>query len=143
MTTEADDRELTERLLVDNDTIVVVGLSTDPAKEAHAVPAQMQRRGWRIIPVHPSAAEILGERAYRSVQEIPFPVGLVNVFRPSEQTPAVARDAVAAGASALWLQEGISSAEAREIAEGAGLDYVEDQCIAVARARFGLDRSAG
>ena len=86
------------------------------------------------LPVNPYADELLGERVFRKLEDIPVPVELVLVFRPSPETPAVARAAVAVGAKALWLQQGIHSDEARAIAEGAGLLYVEDRCIGVERA---------
>ncbi|HWF23060.1 MAG TPA: CoA-binding protein, partial [Acidimicrobiales bacterium] len=85
---------------------------------------------------------ILGERVYRSLADVPEPVGLVDVFRPSEATPDIARQAVAAGATALWLQLGIASDEARTIAEGAGLLYVEDRCLIVEQRRLGVDAPA-
>ncbi|WP_037318176.1 CoA-binding protein [Amycolatopsis orientalis] len=115
-------------------TIAVVGLSRDPAKASHGVAAVLQAHGFRIIPVHPTAGELLGEKVYRSLTEIPEPVDLVDVFRPSEDTPPIAEQAVAIGAKALWLQQGIVSAESRRIAEEGGLDYVEDRCTAVVRA---------
>lgn len=130
--------DVVERILATYDTITVVGASGDPGKPACAVPALMQRHGWRIIAVNPRGGELLGERAYRTLAEIPEPVGFVNVFRPSAQTPEVARQAVAVGATALWLQLGIASAEAREIAEAAGLLYVEDRCLAIEQRRLGL-----
>ena len=133
--------ELTAKILQDYDTIAVVGLSTDPAKAAHSVPAAMQSAGFRVIPVHPSADEILGERAYRSLSEIPEPVEIVEVFRPAPEAPAIAREAAAVGAKALWLQLGLASDEARAIAEGAGLQYVENRCMAVERARLGITKS--
>ncbi|NMD56734.1 MULTISPECIES: CoA-binding protein [Tsukamurella] len=132
--------ETIEKILRDYDTITVVGASADPAKAAHDVPAYMQNRGWRIIPVNPHADEIIGERVYRSLADIPEQVGLVDVFRPSEQTPEIARQAVAAGATALWLQLGIRSAEAREIAEAAGLLYVEDRCLIIEQRRTRISR---
>ncbi|BDD80635.1 succinyl-CoA ligase subunit alpha [Tsukamurella pulmonis] len=132
--------DVVEKILRDYDTITVVGASADPAKAAHDVPAYMQHRGWRIIPVNPRADEILGERVHRSLAEVPEQVGLVDVFRPSEQTPEIARQAVAAGATALWLQLGIRSAEAREIAEPAGLLYVEDRCLIIEQRRTGITR---
>ncbi len=119
-------------------TIAVVGLSRDPAKTAHAVPKALQAFGYRIIPVTPHADELLGERAYASLAEVPVEIDVVEVFRPSEEAPEIARQAVAAGAEALWLQQGIVSNEARRIAEEGGLDYAEDQCMAVVRARFGI-----
>lgn len=132
--------DLIERILRDYDTITVVGASADPAKAAHDVPAYMQNRGWRIIPVNPHAEEILGQPVYRSLADVPEQVGLVDVFRPSEQTPEIARQAVAAGATALWLQLGIRSAEAREIAESAGLLYVEDRCLIIEQRRTRISR---
>jgi predicted CoA-binding protein len=130
--------ELTGELLEEFDTIVVVGLSTDPTKSAHSVPAAMQAYGWRIIPVNPHADTLLGEPVYRRLADIPEPVGLVNVFRPSEQAADVVRQAVEVGAKAVWLQLGIVSAEARSIAEAGGLRYVEDRCLAVERARLAV-----
>ena len=118
--------------------IAVVGISRYRHKEAGRVPMQMQMAGYRIIPVNPHADVLLGEKVYRSLGEVPEPVDLVNVFRPSAETPAVVRQAVAIGAKAVWLQLGISSDEARRIAEEAGLDYVENRCIAVEMARHGL-----
>jgi len=132
--------ELTRQLLEDYDTITVVGLSVDPMKSAHSVPAAMQAYGWRVIPVNPHAQEILGEKVYRRLADVPDEVGFVNVFRPAADCPEIARQAVAAGATALWLQLGIVSAEAREIAESAGLRYVEDRCLAVERARHAIRR---
>lgn len=132
--------ELTKQFLEEFDTITVVGLSVDPTKSAHSVPAAMQAFGWRVIPVNPHADVILGEQVYRRLGDIPGGVGFVNVFRPAADCPDIARQAVAAGAKALWLQLGIVSAEAREIAESAGLRYVEDRCIAVERARHAIRR---
>lgn len=134
--------DVVEKILREYDTITVVGASADPAKAAHDVPAYMQHRGWRIIPVNPHADEILGEPVYRSLADVPEQVGLVDVFRPSEQTPEIARQAVAAGATALWLQLGIRSAEAREIAESAGLLYVEDRCLIIEQRRTRISRKS-
>jgi predicted CoA-binding protein len=130
--------DVVERILTTYDTITVVGASADPAKAAHRVPAFMQRHGWRIIPVNPRGGALLGEQAYRTLAEIPGQVGLVDVFRPSRQAADVARQAVAAGATALWLQFGITSGEAHEIAEASGLLYVEDRCLAIEQRRLGL-----
>jgi uncharacterized protein len=123
-----------EQILRDSNTIAVVGASRDPSKEAHTVPRQILRHGWHVIPVNPYAEEIWGQRCYPTLADVPEPVDLVNVFRPSAETPRVAKEAVAIGAKALWLQQGIASDEARRIATDAGLDYVEDHCIAVERA---------
>jgi predicted CoA-binding protein len=121
-------------------TIAVVGASRDPAKDAGSVPLVMQAHGFRVIPVNPFANELFGERVYRTLSEIPVAVDIVDVFRPSAEAPGVALQAVSIGARALWLQQDITSAEARRIAEEGGLDYVEDLCIAVARARFQVDK---
>ena len=131
--------DIVERILRRYDTITVVGISAYPAKAAFGVPRLMQRHGWRIIPVNPHADQILGEHVYRTLAEIPEPVGLVDVFRPPAETAEVARQAVAVGATALWLQLGIASAQAREIAEDAGLLYVENRCLAIEQRRLGLD----
>jgi uncharacterized protein len=133
-----DTDAIVERILTSYGTITVVGASARTAKAAHAVPAYMQRHGWRIVPVNPHADEILGEPVYRSLGDVPRPVGLVDVFRPGPQTPDVARQAVTVGATALWLQLGIVSAEARAIAETAGLLYVEDRCLAIEQRRLGV-----
>jgi predicted CoA-binding protein len=136
---DADTDAIVERILTTYQAITVVGASEDPAKPAHYVPAHMQQHGWRIIPVNPQATEILGEPVYHTLADIPEPVGLVDVFRRSAATPEVARQAAAVGASALWLQLGIVSEEARAIAEGAGLLYVEDRCLIIEQRRLGLE----
>jgi predicted CoA-binding protein len=131
--------DIVERMFTTYDTITVVGASDAPEKPAHYVPEHMQRHGWRIVPVNPHSDQILGERVYRTLAEVPEPIGLVNVFRPSEATPDIAQQAVSAGASALWLQLGIASAAARAVAEEAGLLFVEDRCLIIEQRRLGLD----
>jgi uncharacterized protein len=135
----ADVDAVVERILTIYDTITVVGASAISTKAAHTVPEHMQRHGWRIIPVNPLARTILGEPAYRTLADVPEQVGLVDVFRPSRASADIARQAVAAGATAVWLQLGIASEEARGIAEDAGLLYVEDRCLIIERRRLGLD----
>jgi uncharacterized protein len=120
-------------------TITVVGASADPMKPAHYVPAHMAQHGWRIVPVNPRGGTILGTQAYPTLADVPGDVDFVNVFRPSAQTPDVARQAAAAGAKALWLQLGIASDEARRIAQDAGMLYVEDRCLLVEQRRLGID----
>jgi uncharacterized protein len=112
-------------------TIAVVGASRDSRKAGGSVPAGLQARGFRIIPVNPYADNLFGERVYRTLLEIPEKVDIVDVFRPSPDAPEIARQAAAIGARALWLQLDIRSDEARRIAEDAGMDYVEDECTAV------------
>lgn len=127
-----------DELLSKARTIAVVGLSTQPWKAAHSVPAAMQAAGYTVIPVHPSAKEILGQTAYRSLLDVPVKVDIVDVFRPSDEAAGIAEQAVAIGAGALWLQLGLTSDLARQIAAEGGLVYVEDRCIAVERATRGI-----
>lgn len=132
-----DDDELRE-IYAETKTIAVVGASDNPRKPAHTIPRYLQRQGYRIIPVNPKGGEILGERVYGSLQEIEEPIDVVDVFRPSEETPDVARSAVEAEAKVLWLQEGISSEEAERIASEGGLKVVMDRCMGATHARLDL-----
>jgi len=122
-----------KELLARTTTIAVVGASRDPDKSAGAIPMGLLAHGWDILPVNPKVPELFGRRAYPSLAEVPGTIDLVLVFRPSRDAPEIARQAVARGARALWLQSGIRSDEARRIAEAGGLDYVEDRCISVER----------
>jgi len=131
-----------EEILRSARTIAVVGASRDPSKAAGSVPAGLQRRGFRIIPVNPFADELFGERVYRTLLEVLEPVDLVDVFRPAADAPEVARQAAAIGAKALWLQLDIRSPEARRIAQAAGMDYVEDQCTAVISALYRINKAS-
>jgi predicted CoA-binding protein len=133
--------ETVELILNRYDTITVVGASNAAHKAAHYVPEHMQQHGWRIVPVNPRGGTILGETAYPTLAAAPRPA-LVNVFRPSEHTPDIARQAVAAGASALWLQLHIASDEARRIAQDAGLLYVENRCLIIEQQRLGVHAPA-
>jgi predicted CoA-binding protein len=130
------------QILEESQTIAVVGASRHEEKAAYAVPLQLKLHGWRVIPVNPHAQRIWDEPCYPRLADIPEPVDLVNVFRPSEQAAAVVAEAVAIGAKAVWLQQGILSARGRQIATDAGIDYVEDLCMAVIRAIERLTRRA-
>ncbi|GAA2707773.1 CoA-binding protein [Actinoplanes palleronii] len=130
-----------QQILAEANVIAVVGASRDPFKPAHAVPLQMLRHGWRIIPVNPYVDEVFGVKTVPTLADLAEPVDLVDVFRPSREAAEVVRQAVAIGAPAVWLQSGIFSAEARRIAEEAGIDYVEDSCLAVERARGNLTKN--
>jgi uncharacterized protein len=121
-------------------TIAVVGASRDPLKAGGSVPAGLQQRGFRIIPINPFADQLFGERVYRSLREVPEKIDIVDVFRPGADAPEIARQAVAVGAKALWLQLDIRSDEARRIAEAAGLDYVEDECTAVVSSLYRITK---
>jgi len=123
-------------------TIAVVGASRDPSKAGGSVPEGLQRRGFRIITVNPFADELFGEKAYRSLLDVPEKIDLVDVFRPAKDAPAIARDAATIGARALWLQLDIRSDEARRIAEAAGMDYVEDECTAVVASLYRIRKPA-
>jgi predicted CoA-binding protein len=114
-------------------TIAVVGASAKPDRPSYGVMAALQRAGYRIVPVNPGIAgrTILGETVVASLAEIGQPIDMVDVFRRAEDTPAVARDAVAIGAKSLWLQLGVANDEAAEIADAAGLDVVMDRCVAI------------
>jgi uncharacterized protein len=125
-----------QRVLREFSVVAVVGMSRDPAKAAHSVPAGLKASGFRIVPVNPEAKELLGETAYPSLAAIPFPIELVLVFRPARFAPEIAEQAVAIGAKALWLQQGIYSSEARRIAKLGGLQYVEDRCAGVESALY-------
>ena len=133
---------MTREILEQASTIAVVGLSTSPFKAAHQIPAQMQALGYRVIGVHPTAQELLGEPAYRTLADIPVPVDLVNVFRPAPEAADIALAAAEIGAGSLWLQLGIRSAAAQRIAAGAGMAYVEDRCIAVDARMHGVRKTA-
>lgn len=110
-------------------TVAVVGASNDPEKASNEVAGYLKEQGYRIIPVNPKEEEVLGERAYATVSDIPEEVDVVDVFMRPEKTPEVARDAVEAGAKVLWLQLGIKSEESRRIAEEGSLVFVEDRCM--------------
>jgi predicted CoA-binding protein len=122
-----------EELLRESRTIALVGASTKAWRPSHGVMRYLLAQGYRVIPVNPTCAgeEILGERVVASLREIEKPIDLVDVFRRAEHTPEVAREAVAVGARALWLQLGIRSEESERIAREGGLEYVEDRCTAV------------
>jgi predicted CoA-binding protein len=117
-------------------TVAVVGLSPNALRPSHFVGYYLQRHGYRIVPVNPREEEILGERSYPSLAEVPERVDVVDVFRAPEAVPGIAEEAVAAGAGALWLQFGVISPEGAEIAERGGLDVVMDRCMKVEHARL-------
>lgn len=125
-----DDPEL-RVLLGDARTVAVVGLSSKPNRPSHEVARYLLQHGYRIVPVNPGETEVLGQRAYPTLMDIPedVRVDVVDVFRRTEETPEVARQAVAIGAKVLWLQEGIVNEEAHWIADEAGLDVIMGVCI--------------
>jgi predicted CoA-binding protein len=124
------------RILAADRTIAVVGLSADWFRPSYFAAKYMQAHGYRIVPVNPKYTEILGETAYPSLRDIPFPVDMVDVFRRSADVPPIARDAIAIGARTLWQQLGVVSAEADALAREAGLDSVTDRCVKIEHGRL-------
>jgi predicted CoA-binding protein len=122
------DQELKE-LLTNATTIAIVGASSDPDKASYGIMQKLQKAGYKVIPVNPRETEILGERSYPSLIDVPDRIDIVDVFRRAEEAPAIADDAVNIGARALWLQTGITSEEAAERAKAGGLKVVMDLCI--------------
>lgn len=124
-------------ILAEARTIALVGASPRPERPSNSVMRYLLREGYHVIPVRPvGPPEILSQKRVASLAEIDEPIDVVDVFRRSEFCPDVARQAVEAGAGALWLQLGVVSSEARRIAEAAGLDYVEDECTAIVHSRL-------
>ncbi len=124
-----DSRESIKQILNNSNTIAVVGLSTRPDADSHRVAAYLKNQGYDVIPVNPTVDEVLGESSYPSVQAIPKPPDVVNVFRAAEHAPDIVEDAIAAGAKTVWMQLGIVHEEAAERARGAGLQVVMDHCM--------------
>jgi len=120
-------------------TIAVVGVSNNKDKAAYRIAEYLQRVGYKMVPVNPGADEVLGEKCFHTLEEVPFQVDLVDVFRRSEFAPEIAKSSVKIGAKFLWLQEEIISQEAEKIAKDAGMTFIQDDCIFRQRTRlFGL-----
>ena len=122
-------------ILTSAKTIAIVGLSPNELRASHFVGFYLRRHGYRIVPVNPREKTILGETSYASLSEIPFPIDVVDVFRAPDAVPEIARDAVRAGAKALWCQYNVISPEGGAIAEQGGLRVVMDRCMKVEHAR--------
>jgi predicted CoA-binding protein len=112
-------------------TIAVVGLSSNPMRPSHEVSEYMQRAGYRIVPVNPNEREVLGEKSYARLEDVPEKVDVVNIFRRAEEVPPVVESAIRIGAPVVWMQMGIENEEAAEMAQAAGLAVVEDACILI------------
>jgi len=123
-----NDKELTQ-LLTEAKNIAVVGLSSKPARASFGVARFLQRRGYRIIPVNPAETEVLGERAYARVADVPDAIDIVDVFRRSEAVPGVLEDALSKKPRCFWMQEGVVHEEAARRAAAAGIPVVMDRCI--------------
>jgi len=131
-----DDIPTLRRILKDCRTIAVVGLSAEWHRPSFFAAKYLQDHGYRIVPVNPKYPEILGEQSYARLEDIPFPVDMVDVFRKAQDIPPIARSAVAIGAKCLWQQLGLKSEEADRIATDAGLDSVWDRCVKIEHARL-------
>jgi len=131
-----DDIAGLRQILARSRTIAVVGLSANWYRPSFFAAKYMQDKGYRIIPVNPNYGEVLGERCYASVAQIPGPVDLVDCFRRADEMPALAREAVAKGAKVLWMQLGIDNDEATALANAAGLDVVANRCVKIEHARI-------
>jgi uncharacterized protein len=121
--------EVIERILKNARTIAVVGLSLDPQRPSHGVARYLQRAGYRVIPVNPNVEEVLGERAYPRLRDVPDPIDVVDVFRRSEFVGPILDEAIAMKLPAVWLQDGVIDEAAAQRARAAGLDVVMDDCI--------------
>jgi predicted CoA-binding protein len=130
------DSEQLRRILKTTRTIAVVGLSAQWHRPSYFAAKYLQEHGYRIIPVNPMYDEVLGEKCYKSLRDIPDRVDMVDCFRKSSEIPAIAEDAIAIGARVLWMQLGVENAQARARAEGAGLDVVENRCVKIEHGRF-------
>ena len=130
-----DDADL-KRILEEIKTIAVVGCSKDPAKDAHRVPKYMQFHGYRIIPVNPTATEILGETAYPSLNEVPIPYDAVDIFRPAADVPPIVDQAIHGPGKVIWMQLGIRHDEAAKTGEAAGKIVIQSRCMMRDHARL-------
>jgi predicted CoA-binding protein len=118
-------------LLKSSKTIAFVGMSANPEKDAHTVPKFMMEKGYRVIPVNPTATEILGLKVHKAITDVAEQVDIVDVFRPGPECDKVAEAAVKIKPRAVWLQLGITNARAKEIVEAAGIQYIEDRCLRI------------
>src|SRR6202171_704247 len=140
---DAQVTDVAEKILMSARTIAVVGLSANPRRPSHGVAGYLQRGGYRIIPVNPNVAEVLGERAYATLSELPEPVDVVEVFRRSEFVGSIVDEAIAIGAGAVWLQDGVVDEAAEERPRAAGLDVVMDDCMMRRHASMSPSPSGG
>jgi len=125
-----------QRVLHSAKTIAIVGLSKNELRASYFVGYYLKRHGFRVIPVNPREAEILGEKSFKTLDAVPVPVDIVNVFRAPEALPAIAGEAIAIGAGNIWCQFGVINQEATRIAEAGGVSVIMDRCIKVEHARY-------
>lgn len=134
--------EALRQILSNASTIAVVGASSKPDRSSHGIMRRLQQVGYRVVPVNPNETEVLGERAYPSLKDVPIKIDIVDVFRRPEFTPAIADDAVAIGAKVLWLQSGIENEDAAARAKAGGLKVVMDACLATVHSYLRVPRKA-
>jgi predicted CoA-binding protein len=125
-----EDEEI-RAILANNRVIAVVGLSPKPDRDSHRVARYMQEQGYRIVPVHPKAEEILGEKCFPSLRDIPFPVDIVDIFRKIEAIPPIVEDAIAINAKVVWMQLGLAENRSARQAKEAGLQVVMNKCLKI------------
>jgi predicted CoA-binding protein len=125
-----------QRVIHTAKTVAVVGLSKNELRASYFVGFYLRRHGYRVIPVNPRESEILGEKSFKSLADVPVPIDIVNVFRAPDALPAIAKEAVAAGARNLWCQYTVINEEGARIAEAGGLSVVMDRCLKVEHARY-------
>ncbi len=123
-------------LLEQTKTIAVVGLSPDPTKPSYEVSSYLQSKGYKIVPVRPDTEEVLGEKAYTSLSEIPFPIDIVDIFRRVEFIPEIVDQAIKIGAKAVWMQLGLEHEQAAQKAISNGMDVVMDRCLLIEHKKF-------
>ncbi|MEP6652429.1 MAG: CoA-binding protein [Myxococcales bacterium] len=135
------DQELTT-ILTKARTIAIVGVSSNPDKPSHGIMGKLLGAGYRVIPVNPRETEVLGQKAYATLREVPDKIDIVDVFRRAEETPAIADEAVAVGAKVLWLQSGITSDDAAARASAGGLTVVMDACLGAMHSLLRIPRQS-
>lgn len=126
-------------LLQQTKTVAVVGLSPKPERPSHYIAKFLQQASYQVVPVRPAIKELLGEPVFRTLNDIPFPVDLVNVFRASQHVPEIVNQCIESGIKAIWLQEGIVHNEAAETAQKAGISIIMDECIYKEIIRLGIN----
>ena len=136
------DQKLTN-ILKSANTVASVGLSSNPQKESYSVALYLKEQGYKVIPVNPTATEIMGEKVYPSLSDIPEKVDVVQVFRKPEDVPPVVEEAIKIGAKVIWMQEGIVNYEAAQKAEEAGLQVVMDACMRATHRRLNIGSKSG
>jgi predicted CoA-binding protein len=135
---QINSKETITKVLEDCNTIAVVGLSSNPGRPSYGVASYMRGRGYKVIPVNPNETEVFGDKAYASLADVPEKIDLVDIFRRSSEAGHAVDEAIAVGAKAVWLQEGVIDQGAAERAQEAGLLVIMDRCWLKEHARAGL-----